>query len=81
VFSKPVIFGKFMGNFSEISRILKDKNAAIQVSDKEEFTKQAIHLLETPELCNQIGSNAFDVVKQNSGAVNKSVDILARILR
>jgi 3-deoxy-D-manno-octulosonic-acid transferase len=81
VFSKPVIFGKFMGNFSEISRILKDKNAAIQVSDKEEFTKQAIHLLETPEICNQIGSNAFEVVKQNSGAVNKSVDILARILR
>jgi 3-deoxy-D-manno-octulosonic-acid transferase len=80
VFSKPVIFGKFMGNFSEISRILKKKNAALQVSGKDEFIKQAMSLLEDPGLRQQIGETAFKVIRENSGALGKSMKILRALL-
>ena len=69
-----------MGNFSEISRILKKKNAALQVSGKDEFIKQAMSLLEDPGLRQQIGETAFKVIRENSGALGKSMKILRALL-
>ncbi len=80
VFSKPVIFGRFMGNFSEISKILLKKNAALQVSGEEEFASKALLLIEDPQLARRIGETAFEVIRENSGAMEKSMEVLDKIL-
>jgi len=80
VFSKPVIFGNYMGNFSEIASILIEKDAAIRVSNRDEFAEQALALLNNKAHCRQIGESAFAVIRENSGAVKRSVDILQQFL-
>lgn len=80
LFSRPVIFGKFMGNFAEIANILLSKNGAIQVADKDEFIEKAMPLLEDPNLCRQIGGAAFEVIRKNSGAVAKSMKIIEAMI-
>ncbi len=80
VFSKPVIYGKYMGNFREVVDLLQKKKGAIQVNNVEEFIEQSLLLLNNKELCSQIGEISFQVIKENSGAVNKSMVILKKIL-
>ena len=80
VFSKPVIYGKYMDNFREVVDLLQKKKGAIQVNDEEEFFEQSLLLLNNKELCRQIGQTSFQVIKENSGAVNKSMLILIKIL-
>ncbi len=80
VFSKPVIYGKHMDNFREMVDLLQKKKGAIQVNNVEEFIEQSLLLLKNKELCRQIGGISFQVIKENSGAVNKSMVILKKIL-
>lgn len=80
VFSKPVIFGKYMSNFCEVVDLLQKKKGAIQVNNSEEFIEQSLLLLNNKELCRQIGETSFKVIKENSGAVSKSMVILKKIL-
>jgi 3-deoxy-D-manno-octulosonic-acid transferase len=80
VFSKPVIYGKHMDNFREMVDLLQEKKGAIQVNNVEEFIEQSLLLLKNKELCRQIGGISFQVIKENSGAVNKSMVILKKIL-
>ncbi len=81
VFSKPVIFGKYMNNFLEISTILTRKKAALQVADKDDFIAQAELLLEDAALRQQIGEAAFQVIMENSGALHKNMEIMQKLLK
>ncbi len=47
-FGKPVFFGPVMHNFRDISRILKDCGAGIEVKDGEELATEAAKLLRDP---------------------------------
>ena len=80
VFSKPVIYGKHMDNFREVVSLLQKKKGSIQVNNVGEFIEQSLLLLNNKELCGQIGGTSFQVIKENSGAVNKSMVILKKIL-
>jgi 3-deoxy-D-manno-octulosonic-acid transferase len=76
VFGKPVIFGRHMHNFREIARMLCQKQAGIQVAGPEQFTAEALRLFEDPAACEEIGRNAFRVIQENIGAVQRSVAVL-----
>lgn len=80
VFSKPVLYGKYMDNFREVASLLEGKKGAIQVNNEDEFFEQSLLLLNNKELCRQIGETAFQVINENSGSVNKSMIILKKIL-
>ncbi len=80
VFSKPVIYGMHMGNFREMSDLLQKKKAAIQVKDSDEFIDQALTLLNDSSLRQKIGATSFQVIKENSGAVVKSMNVLKKLL-
>ena len=80
VFSKPVIYGMHMGNFREMAELLHKKKAAIQVKDADEFIDQALTLLKDSQLRQKTGENSFQVIKENSGAVAKSMNILKKLL-
>ncbi|MBN2107551.1 MAG: 3-deoxy-D-manno-octulosonic acid transferase [Deltaproteobacteria bacterium] len=76
VFGKPVIFGRHMHNFREIARMLRQKQAGIQVAGPEQFMVEALRLFEDPAACEEIGRNAFLVIQENIGAVQRSVAVL-----
>jgi 3-deoxy-D-manno-octulosonic-acid transferase len=76
VFGKPVLFGRHMHNFREIARMLRQKQAGIQVAGPEQFSAEALRLFEDPAACEEIGRNAFRVIQENIGAVQRSVAVL-----
>jgi len=80
VFGKPVIFGRHMHNFREIARMLRQKKAGLQVAGVEQFTSEALRLFENPAACEEMGRNAFRVIQDNIGAVERSVDILENFI-
>jgi len=80
VFSKPVIYGPYMDNFREMSKLLQEKKAAIQVRDTGEFIRQARALLADRALRQKIGETAFAVIRENSGAVDKSMEALIKLM-
>ncbi|MBV1875765.1 MAG: lipid IV(A) 3-deoxy-D-manno-octulosonic acid transferase [Cycloclasticus sp.] len=69
--SVPVLFGPFVHNFTEISKCLLEKGAAIQVVDADELALRVIELLEHPEQRDQMGMEGLSFVEQNKGAVDK----------
>lgn len=81
VFGKPVIFGRHMHNFREIARMMRRRQAGIEVAGVEAFTAEALRLFENPEVCEEIGGNAFRVIQENIGAVRRSVDILDEFVK
>ena len=81
IFSKPVIFGKHMENFREVVDLIKEKKGEIQIKDMQELEEQALLLLNDSGLCRQIGETSLQVIKENSGAVKKSMVIINKILR
>lgn len=73
VFSKPILFGPGMTNFTQIANMLLDVRGAIRVDDAESFSKAAITLIEDPESSRKMGHHALDVFHANQGALEKTL--------
>lgn len=77
---KPVIFGPHMEDFAEISELLVDERAAIQVMDNAELEEAVRVLLCDRQKAAEIGDRARTVVLANRGAVDKMVEATGRFL-
>jgi 3-deoxy-D-manno-octulosonic-acid transferase len=64
-----LLWGPNLRNFIEICKTFKP--AAIQISDKEELSKQVIDLLKNPELCQSMAKKAKEIVKNQSEVINE----------
>ena len=74
--AKPMVFGPNMQNFSEIvSRFLEEKGA-IQVQNAAELEQAFAGLLGDEERRNELGANALKVVRQNQGAIDRTVEMI-----
>ena len=73
---KAVIFGPYMDNFPEISRVLQESGGGVQVKDKDEFIFHAKRLLSDPLLLKDLGEKAYGVLEKNRGATLKNRDII-----
>lgn len=80
LFSKPVIFGLHVFNFKDISKAFMDKDAVIQVRDKESLLDTARELLENPERAKKLGKDAEKVVLENKGALDRTLQLLRRFI-
>ena len=78
---KTVIFGPYMSNFKEISRIFLDAKAAMQVEDVQHLKDVLAALLNNPELNKEISMNARKVISDNTGAVVKIVKEIEKYMR
>ena len=78
---KPVLFGPFMHNFLEISRVLIESGGGIQVKDKEEFILHLRRLLGDPSLIQNLGEAAYSVIEENQGATMKNMEIIEAFMR
>jgi len=77
---KAMVFGPNMQNFAEIVRGFLDRDGAEQVRDADELEKKLGDLLADPRRRDQLGSNALKVVRENLGAVERTVDMIVEHL-
>jgi 3-deoxy-D-manno-octulosonic-acid transferase len=73
---KPVIFGPNMQNFKDIVRIFLAQDAAVQVQNIEGLERTVAELLANPARCSELGKHALEVVSENLGAVERTVEMM-----
>jgi len=80
-FSKPIIFGRHMNNFANISQMLLESGGAAQVKDTNSLYVTIAKILSSIRTAQNMGENAFNVFKANKGAVEKTLKVIASQLR
>ncbi|MCJ8318869.1 MAG: lipid IV(A) 3-deoxy-D-manno-octulosonic acid transferase [Colwellia sp.] len=82
LFKKPIITGPYMGNFTEINQLLKAVQGIVQLTstDEEELTQAMQFLLVDENKQHQLGNNAYQVVIENQGASQGSIEQLQALL-
>ncbi|HEY2084173.1 MAG TPA: glycosyltransferase, partial [Verrucomicrobiae bacterium] len=73
---KPVIFGPNMQNFGDVVRAFLDADGAVQVRDAAELEQKTAELLANETRRAELGRNALKVVRENLGAIERTVDII-----
>jgi len=79
-FSKPVIFGPHMENFSDIVKAFLAHDAAIQVGDAAELEQAFARLLADERRRTDLGQKAAAVVRDNLGALDRTVEMIVESL-
>lgn len=77
----PIIIGEHFFNFKVICEQLISANAMIVCSNSiDDLYSAIIHLLEDRINSKKIGEHAYQVLKQNQGALNRLLDVINRYL-
>lgn len=77
---KPMVFGPNMQNFEAIARAFVDQNGALQVRDAAELETALDGLLADEVKAGELGRNARRIVRENSGGIEKTVDMIVEQL-
>ncbi len=73
---KAMVFGPNMQNFAEVVRGFLQQGGAVQVRDAAELERELGELLANKARREQLGRNALEVVRENLGAVIRTVDMI-----
>ena len=73
---KAMVFGPHMENFTDVVRSFLAKDGAVQVQDAAGLEHALADLLSNVARRNQIGENALQVVRENLGAVDRTVNMV-----
>lgn len=73
---KAMILGPNMQNFQAIAKALVENDGAIQVSNAEQLEAAIAKLLGSPERREALGHNAVRVIRENSGAIERTVEMI-----
>ena len=73
---KPVLFGKFMNNFEEEAKLLKQSEGGLQLQNIEELYDVLKWLLMNPDERQKLSQSAEKTVKTNSGALRKNIELI-----
>ena len=68
---RPVVFGPYMFNFSEISEMFLSQGAGIQIRNLDELVAVMVRLLADANERDRFGKQGQKLVEQNRGAVEK----------
>ena len=74
---KPVVFGPHMENFPQISAQFLRQRGALQIADETDLEKNLEKLLASPAERRELGARGQAVVRENQGAMNKTVEMIA----
>lgn len=77
---KPMVFGPNMQNFQAIAKAFVERRGAIQVRDAQELESAFETLLSDSDQAIALGMNALRVVRENLGAIEKTVDMIVERL-
>ncbi|MEY2408864.1 MAG: 3-deoxy-D-manno-octulosonic-acid transferase [Verrucomicrobiota bacterium] len=73
---KPMVFGPNMQNFASVAKAFVEEGGALQVPDAEALEQAIGTLLADPELAARMGGKALQVVRDNQGSIERTVDLL-----
>jgi len=77
---KPVVFGPNMQNFADVVREFLSKGGAVQVQNAAELEKKLAELLGNESQRAELGQKAVRVVRENLGAIDRTVDMIVQRL-
>ena len=77
---RPMVFGPNMQNFEAIARAFVEQNGARQVRDAAELETAVAELLADPAKAAELGRNARRIVRENSGGIERTVDMIVERL-
>ncbi|HEY9509705.1 MAG TPA: glycosyltransferase N-terminal domain-containing protein, partial [Verrucomicrobiae bacterium] len=77
---KPMVFGPNMQNFEDVAKSFVAQNGAVQVKDAAELEKALSKLLADDWRREELGRNARKVVRENLGAIDRTVDMIVQNL-
>ena len=69
-----------MQNFAEVVNSFLAKDGAVQVPNSTELESTVGRLLADPQRCEQLGQNALAVVRENQGAIDRTVEMVVQNL-
>jgi 3-deoxy-D-manno-octulosonic-acid transferase len=78
---KAMVFGPNMQNFADITLHFLKKSAAIQVNSPEALEKTIAELLADQGRRAELGRNALEVVAENLGAIDRTVEMILEQLK
>lgn len=81
MFKKPILFGPHMHNFEWIANTLVQAQGAIMVEDANHLLKAATTILSDPTAAKTVGDQAYKVLQENRGAVEKTLKVIEKELR
>ncbi|MBW1679723.1 MAG: 3-deoxy-D-manno-octulosonic acid transferase [Deltaproteobacteria bacterium] len=81
VYKKPVLFGPYMQNFSEIAQALGESGAGILVETKEDLFTQAQRLLNNKGYAKMLGEKGFQVIQRHQGATDRNMEMINRFIK
>jgi 3-deoxy-D-manno-octulosonic-acid transferase len=77
---KAVVFGPNMQNFADVARIFVTRDGALQVRDAAELERTLAKLFADTARREELGRKAEAIVRENQGAVNRTVEMILRHL-
>jgi 3-deoxy-D-manno-octulosonic-acid transferase len=77
---KPVLFGPYMHNFKEISKLILTSCGGWKVETPEALTERMESLLQHAPLRESVGLSGFGLIHKNAGATVETVAVIDRIL-
>ena len=78
---KAMVFGPNMQNFADVTQGFLKAQGAIQVKDPEALEQAVSKLLADGKLRAEMGRNAFRVVRENQGSIDRTVEMILKQLR
>jgi 3-deoxy-D-manno-octulosonic-acid transferase len=76
-----MVFGPNMQNFEAIARSLVDHKGARMIHDATELESALAEILADADLAAEMGANARKVIRENLGAVERTVEMIAEVLQ
>ena len=76
----PVVFGPHMGNFREISKILRESGGGFEVNDETGLLERIEDWLENPVRCREQGERARAAFQLHQGAVARNMEVIGDVL-
>jgi 3-deoxy-D-manno-octulosonic-acid transferase len=77
---KPIVFGPNMQNFAAIADAFLEQGGAVQVRDAAGLETALGDLLADPSRREELGRNARQVVRNNQGSIERTVDMILKNL-
>lgn len=77
---KPILFGPHMHNFHQIASALLEAGGALQMQTAESLGEHVSTLLRYPERCQSLGEAAYQVLRENQGAIGRTVELIGPLL-
>ena len=81
IFGKPILFGHYMFNFTDMAKSFIENKAAIEVRKKEELFSEFSKILSDKKKREMLGANARDLIIKSKGAISNNVREFSQIFR